>query len=256
MLLGGLIACGVGVLLLLAGLVRFPRVIVSHLIAIALMAGGAFLAYSNRAEAPWLETLFAKGETKPASTLMEDREAVMALENKVASETARLQTAYTALNATFSKLDKNDAAAVATYNAQAKIYQEQKASLDALKSELARRQVALQQQIDQAPARSTASTPPAAGSTPRKVAAGPPGEIVLYLKKGNPAVTMARAYLSGRRLTYREVDVDASEENRKEWGKYGTAIPTIVVGGQAVNGFVRDELDRLIPVQEDSIDSF
>ena len=237
MLLARTVALGVGGLL-------FSIVHRSGRLAGVLLSLGLFVASSH-------------GGTHSREEIMAARESIVSLENLIATETARLQTVYSTLSAKHARLDKSNVSAVLEYNKEAEAYASRKVYLTGLRAKLAEQQAALQSMLDQ-PAGASSSPTRSAAKAAAPVAGKPaaPGQITLYLRKGNPAVTMARAYLSGRRFTYREVDVDASETNKREWSQYGTTIPTIVIDGQVVQGFVRSELDRLLPTGDEDPASF
>jgi len=57
----------------------------------------------------------------------------------------------------------------------------------------------------------------------------------------------AKAYLAEKGISYRDVDIDASEENRQEHKRYGGGgVPLFIAGDKRMRGFSPASLDQLI----------
>lgn len=270
MSLVGVAVAGVGGLLLLISLIWLARAVhggglsaaakpILLLIAgLAMAGGGGFFALKDKSLFNLLPGGNSKEETAGAEEVNKDdlmalRIAVADLENEVNADGARLQKSFTELTQKRTKLDPKNAQAVQAYNTETAAYGQQKSLYDAKRTRLAEQKQLLQKKIEAAAAQNasqtasqTASTSPGGGKAPPI-----PQGVTLYYKKGwYPAVTMARTYLSGKRIVYREVDVESSDAAKKEWEQFGTEIPIIVAKGRVVHGYIRDELDQIFPGEQ------
>ena len=77
-------------------------------------------------------------------------------------------------------------------------------------------------------------------------AAGPQ-DVVMYATSRCVHCKRARAYFAQKGIRYTEVDVDASEENRKEFKELGgKGVPLILVGGKQMRGFSEQAFEALL----------
>ena len=57
----------------------------------------------------------------------------------------------------------------------------------------------------------------------------------------------ARAYLAAKGVSYREIDIEASDANRAEFKGYGgQGVPLFMYGGKRMRGFSEPGMDRLL----------
>ena len=57
----------------------------------------------------------------------------------------------------------------------------------------------------------------------------------------------AKAYLAEKNVSYRDVDIDASDANREEFRNFGGGgVPLIIAGEKRMRGFSPAALDNLI----------
>jgi glutaredoxin len=85
----------------------------------------------------------------------------------------------------------------------------------------------------------------------RPVAAGAPNasglQVTMFSTSWCPHCRRARAYLEQKGVSYREVDVEASEAGRREFEGYGgRGVPLIILGERRMRGFDAAAMDRLV----------
>jgi glutaredoxin len=74
--------------------------------------------------------------------------------------------------------------------------------------------------------------------------------ITLYGTRNCPNCRLARRYLQGLGLRFREFDVNRDRRAQKDLARLGTrSVPVILVGDRRVDGFDRARLDRLLKPQ-------
>ncbi len=57
----------------------------------------------------------------------------------------------------------------------------------------------------------------------------------------------AKAYLAKRGIPYRDVDIDASDSNKREWQQFGgKGVPLFIAGDKRMRGFGAEALGRFI----------
>ncbi len=80
-------------------------------------------------------------------------------------------------------------------------------------------------------------------STPRS-----PGQLRHdVLRAWCPHCKRAKAYFARKGVGYREVDIEASDADRREFEEYGgKGVPLIIVGERRMRGFDPDAMDRLL----------
>lgn len=73
-------------------------------------------------------------------------------------------------------------------------------------------------------------------------------DIVLYTTRWCPACARVRSWLQARGIPYEERDVEQSTAAAARWSALNRArtVPTIIVDGQVLVGFVEEELRRAI----------
>ena len=71
--------------------------------------------------------------------------------------------------------------------------------------------------------------------------------VTLYVTPWCAPCKRARAHLAQKGVDFREVDVEASEENGTEFREFGgKAVPLILVGEQRMRGFDAGSLDKML----------
>ncbi|MFH1056012.1 MAG: Uxx-star family glutaredoxin-like (seleno)protein [Candidatus Altiarchaeota archaeon] len=73
-------------------------------------------------------------------------------------------------------------------------------------------------------------------------------EIIVYSTPTCPYCRMAKEYLNGKNVKFREIDVAQDRKAAKEMielsGQMG--VPQIVIGEKVIVGFDRDEIDKAL----------
>jgi glutaredoxin len=84
--------------------------------------------------------------------------------------------------------------------------------------------------------------PPAVDtSKPRSTA------VTMFSTSWCPHCKRAKAYFAQKGVSYREVDIEASDAGRREFAGYGgSGVPLIIVGEQRMRGFDAGAMDRLL----------
>ena len=84
--------------------------------------------------------------------------------------------------------------------------------------------------------------PPAVDSAKPRNAA-----ITMFSTSWCPHCKRAKAYFAQKGVSFREVDIEASEEGRREFGEYGgSGVPLIIVGEHRMRGFDAGAMERLL----------
>ena len=93
------------------------------------------------------------------------------------------------------------------------------------------------------------STRPAVESFDRAGLTFDPGATPVMIATSTcPACASARQWLTDRKVTVRELTVDQSDEARRIAGNLDvTIVPTCLIGGTRINGFVEAELAARLP---------
>lgn len=74
--------------------------------------------------------------------------------------------------------------------------------------------------------------------------------VVLYGTKTCPYCTRTREYLKARNIAFADLDVEDSENARKEFAQLGGGgVPVILVGNRRIQGFNRSALDAALESQ-------
>jgi glutaredoxin len=73
-------------------------------------------------------------------------------------------------------------------------------------------------------------------------------EVVIYSTSWCPACKMAKNYMDGKGISYRDVDVEKSPEGAAEYRRLGGsgAVPFIVVGDKTMTGFSAQQLEAML----------
>lgn len=88
----------------------------------------------------------------------------------------------------------------------------------------------------------TARTAPADSGS---LAVQPRGEVVLYMAKWCGYCTAAKAYMAGKGIAYRELDVD-TPAGKTAFAQLGArGIPVLLAGGQKISGFTPQAYDAV-----------
>jgi glutaredoxin len=84
---------------------------------------------------------------------------------------------------------------------------------------------------------------PPAVDTSKPASAG----VTMFSTSWCPHCKRAKAYFAQKGVSYREVDIEASDEGRREFGEYGgKGVPLIIVGERRMRGFDAAAMDRLL----------
>jgi glutaredoxin len=71
--------------------------------------------------------------------------------------------------------------------------------------------------------------------------------VTMFSTSWCPHCKRAKAYFAQKGVSYREVDIEASDAGRREFAGYGgSGVPLIIVGGQRMRGFDAGAMDRLL----------
>ncbi len=71
--------------------------------------------------------------------------------------------------------------------------------------------------------------------------------VTMFSTSWCPHCKRAKAYFAQKGVSYREVDIEASEAGRREFAEYGgSGVPLIIVGEQRMRGFDAGAMDRLL----------
>jgi glutaredoxin len=71
--------------------------------------------------------------------------------------------------------------------------------------------------------------------------------ITLFSTSWCPHCKRAKAYFSQKGVSYREVDIEASDSGRREFEQYGgRGVPLIIVGDRRMRGFDAGAMDRML----------
>lgn len=71
--------------------------------------------------------------------------------------------------------------------------------------------------------------------------------VTMFSTSWCPHCKRAKAYFAQKGVGYREVDIEASEEGRRDFDTYGgRGVPLIIVGEQRMRGFDAGAMDRLL----------
>lgn len=82
-----------------------------------------------------------------------------------------------------------------------------------------------------------------AGLQPKQPSAG----LTMYSAVWCGPCKRAKAYLAEKSISYREVDIDASDANKAEFRSYGGGgIPLFIAGDKSMRGFSPSSLEKLI----------
>lgn len=91
----------------------------------------------------------------------------------------------------------------------------------------------------------TAPTARAAHADSGAPAVQPRGEVVLYMAKWCGYCTAAKAYMAGKGIAYRELDVD-TPAGKTAFAQLGArGIPVLLAGGQKISGFTPQAYDAV-----------
>ena len=78
-------------------------------------------------------------------------------------------------------------------------------------------------------------------------AASGPGDITMYSTAWCVHCKRARNYFAANNIRYRDIDVEASEANRKEFKEFGGGgVPLIFVGPKMMRGFSEEAMAALL----------
>ena len=71
--------------------------------------------------------------------------------------------------------------------------------------------------------------------------------VTMFSTSWCPHCKRAKAYFAQKGVSYREVDIEASDAGRREFDGYGgSGVPLIIVGEQRMRGFDAGAMDRLL----------
>jgi glutaredoxin len=71
--------------------------------------------------------------------------------------------------------------------------------------------------------------------------------VTMFSTAWCPHCKRAKAYFAQKGVSYREVDIEASDAGRREFAGYGgSGVPLIIVGEQRMRGFDAGAMDRLL----------
>jgi glutaredoxin len=71
--------------------------------------------------------------------------------------------------------------------------------------------------------------------------------VTMFSTSWCPHCKRAKAYFAQKGVSYREVDIEASDAGRREFAGYGgSGVPLIIVGEQRMRGFDAGAMDRLL----------
>lgn len=71
--------------------------------------------------------------------------------------------------------------------------------------------------------------------------------VTMFSTSWCPHCKRAKAYFAQKGVSYREVDIEASDAGRREFAGYGgSGVPLIIVGEKRMRGFDAGAMDRLL----------
>jgi glutaredoxin len=71
--------------------------------------------------------------------------------------------------------------------------------------------------------------------------------VTMFSTSWCPHCKRAREYFAQKGLAIRDVDIDASEEGKREFKTYGgKGVPLIIVGDKRMRGFSAEAMDRML----------
>jgi glutaredoxin len=71
--------------------------------------------------------------------------------------------------------------------------------------------------------------------------------VTMFSTSWCPHCKRAKSYFAQKGVSYREVDIEASDAGRREFAEYGgSGVPLIIVGEQRMRGFDAGAMDRLL----------
>ncbi len=74
-----------------------------------------------------------------------------------------------------------------------------------------------------------------------------PTMLTMYSTSWCGYCRLARSYLAEKGVAYREVNVEASQDGRKEFARYGGGgVPLFISGGKRMRGFSASSMDRFL----------
>ncbi len=179
----------------------------------------------------------ADGTTAPDLTaqIATQRSRIEQLEGQFNQTNAELTKRYQALGTARQALKSSDTAAVTRFNADAAAYQTETTALRQQQQEI----TLLRQELDKLLAARA------------KMAASPSGangrQIIMYSTAQCPACQQAKQYLTQRGVPFEERNVQQSKTAADEFQRLGgRGVPLIMVGGERMEGFNPQEIDRLL----------
>jgi glutaredoxin len=177
---------------------------------------------------PFLKAGVPKKNPGPAITrrLADKRERLAELQSQYDTLNTVVTRDYRELLAARQALNTADQAAVHKFNIDAAAYQQQNARLKQVKLDIASCQQAVSDLLDQQ------------AKQPR---------VVVYTTSTCPYCKMAKDYLARKGVPYREVNIEASQENYNEYKQLGgNGVPLIIVGDRKMEGFSEQALDQML----------
>jgi glutaredoxin len=89
-----------------------------------------------------------------------------------------------------------------------------------------------------------ARTGDAHAATAHSASAKAQPDIVMYATQDCGYCKKARQYFTAHNVTWREIDIESSEETQKEWrDKGGMGTPLIFIGSVRIEGYMQSKMD-------------
>ena len=169
------------------------------------------------------------------TTEIEKKRAQLDAQNAAfATDGAQLSKEYAALEARRKALKPGNAEETAKFNADAAAYQARTTQ----RKEVYAGIEATQRELDALLAlRSRVAVRSGSGQP----------QVVMYTMPGCSACQMAKQHLAQKGVSYQEIDIEASRENREAFDRAGgTGLPLILIGKKRMEGFDAQWLDALL----------
>jgi glutaredoxin len=175
-----------------------------------------------------------KAAAELSSQIDADRNRIVDLQDELAKVTAAANQHYKELADRRKALKAGDQSAVHQFNVDAADYQKQVTHLKDVTNQIA----SLNAEVDALMSKRISETK----NLP------PPKEVVIYSTSWCGVCKQAKAYMDGKGIAYRDVDVEKSPEGAQEYRAHGGngSVPLIVVGDQTMTGFSPQRLDEMV----------
>jgi glutaredoxin-like YruB-family protein len=161
------------------------------------------------------------------------RDELFKAQQQVQLQASEVNSLYRELTDRRAKLNSGDAAAVSAFNAEVARYKASNEKLGVLKGSLGEKEAEMTTLLDK---RTTVASKTATGH-----------EVIIYSTSWCGPCKQAKAYLTSKRVPFKDIDVEKSPEGAAEFQRMGgRGVPLIIIDGQAVSGFDQARIDQLL----------